>query len=65
MAKLLLDSKSNLNIQDNDGETPLHKAMHNIELMKLLIYAKADVNIQVAASSNKYYSKDLTAIKYI
>ena len=41
--------------------------MHNIEIMKLLIDAKADVNIQVAASSNKYYSKEYigkTALHY-
>lgn len=47
MFQILVESNADVNIQDSNGNTPLHIACEhgNIELVSLLIQANADINI--------------------
>lgn len=48
MLELLLSRYSNVNLQDNEGATPLHMAIknQNIEGVKKLLSARSDILLQ-------------------
>lgn len=52
MAKLLIESNAEINIADNRGATPLHRAASkgNLEIVKLLMTFKQDLKIDAMDS---------------
>jgi len=46
MAKMMIVKGANVNIRDNEGYTPLLRAVinNNVEIATLLLYAGADIN---------------------
>lgn len=78
MVKLLIAANADVSIQNEYGETPLlHILRVNyrdfnfsdfdfnvIEIIKLLINTKADVNVQVANLSNREYDNGKTALHF-
>ena len=50
---MLLDKQADINIQDDEGDTPLYMACHlgHKDIVKMLLDKQADVNIQTVTGT--------------
>lgn len=65
LVRKLLVNNANPNIQNNNGDTVLHRAVlhkNNLNTIKLLVKNKADTNIQ--NTNNKYPLDNLYIVGY-